>query len=130
MKMADAKAGFTLIELMVVVIIIAALASMVLPRVIPASDQAKAKIARGDMANIAVALKLYRLQNDEYPGDLGAITEKYLERDPIDPWGNRYEYKTPGEAQNHPFDLWSWGIDRKNGSSDDIKHWDTGRTTE
>ena len=61
------RQGFTLIELMVVVVIIAALAGMVLPRLLPASDEAKRNISKGDIASVTVALKLYRLQNDRFP---------------------------------------------------------------
>ena len=64
------RSGFTLIELMVVVVIIAALAGMVLPRVLPASTEAKANIAKGDMAGISVALKMFKLHNDRFPRHL------------------------------------------------------------
>ena len=121
------QAGFTLIELMVVVIIIAALAGMVLPRVIPASDEAKKNIAKGDMANIAVALKLYRLYTGAYPQSLSALTDTagqgpYLESEPIDPWKNRYGYRFLSEDAVPPFDMWSAGPDKREGTGDDVKY--------
>ncbi|MDP6631382.1 MAG: type II secretion system major pseudopilin GspG [Kiritimatiellia bacterium] len=123
--------GFTLIELMVVVIIIAALATMVLPRVLPASDDAKSKIALGDIANITVALKMYRLHNDTYPKDLDVLMqpstsktwkEPYLENKPNDPWKRKYQYKYPGSHNTFGFDLWSTGPDEQ-GADDDITNW-------
>lgn len=120
------QSGFTLIELMVVVIIIAALAGMVLPRVIPASDEAKKNIARGDMANISVALKLYRLNQGTYPTSLDSLMDAtkpgpYLENAPIDPWKTRYGYKFVGEDSLPPFAMWSAGPDKREGTSDDVK---------
>jgi general secretion pathway protein G len=127
--------GFTLIELMVVVIIIAALAGMVLPRLLPASDSAKRKIARGDVANITVAIKLYRLHNDRYPTTdegvdilLAPSTSKdwkepFLDRKPIDPWGRKYQYRYPGTRNTAGFDLWSMGPDGKDGTDDDVSNW-------
>jgi len=122
--------GFTLIELMVVVIIIAALAGMVLPHVLPASEEAKKKIARGDIANISMALKMYRLHNGKYPASsqgLDVLTapdpkyggEPYLEKDPVDPWGNKYIYKNPG-AGGKGFDIVSGGPDGAEGGDDDV----------
>lgn len=118
--MNNRQSGFTLIELMVVVIIIAALAGMVLPRVIPAADDAKGKIALGDMANISVAIKLYRLETGSYPATLDAVG-KHLEKKPLDPWGSAYRYRFVGEDNVPEFELWSVGADKLEGSSDDIK---------
>src|SRR4051812_37291191 len=99
--------GFTLIELMLVVIIIGALVAMVMPRLAGRSEQAKVQAAQADIsANIATALKLYELDNGKYPGDedggLGALATKpatatnwngpYIEKKPIDPWGHEYKY--------------------------------------
>ncbi len=118
------QGGFTLIELMVVVIIIAALAGMVLPRVIPASDEAKKNISQGDMANIATALKLYRLYNGAYPSTLDALKDPagpgpYLESDPIDPWKHEYHYTFVGEDSIPPFNIWSDGPE---GSGNDVQY--------
>lgn len=128
--------GFTLIELMVVVIIIAALAGMVLPKVLPASDAAKENIARGDVANITMALKLYRLYNNAYPttqqglnlllqpSQDGSWKEPYLDNKPNDPWKRPYEYRCPGQHNPSGFDLWSVGKDPQD-ASDDITNWQT-----
>lgn len=125
-----AESGFTLIELMVVVIIIAALAGMVLPKVLPASDAAKSKIARGDIANITVSLKLYKLHEGKYPGSLSDLLKKsasrdwkdsYLEKPAIDPWKQPYRYKYPG-SHNNAFDLWSDGAE--DGPDDDVTNWE------
>ena len=128
--------GFTLIELMVVVIIIAALAGMVLPRVIPMSDEAKRNIAKGDIASISVGLKMYRLHNDKYPSTtegLNALMQApssarnwhgpYLEKRPLDPWRREYRYKHPGAQNTIGFDLWSVGPDEQS-SSDDVTNWE------
>ncbi len=127
--------GFTLIELMVVVIIIAALAGMVIPHVLPASEEAKKKISKGDIANIEMALKLYRLHHGGYPSSdqgLDALlqpsdspdwNEPYLENEPIDPWGQEYRYRNPGTHNPRRFDLWSVGPDGEDGSQDDVTNW-------
>jgi general secretion pathway protein G len=128
MKRNDRSGGFTLIELMVVVVIIAALAGMVLPRLLPASDEAKRNISRGDIASITVALKLYRLQNDKFPTTeegLKALVPKHLEKTPKDPWKNEYEYKYGSGARSTAgFDIWSLGPDGQEGTEDDVNNWD------
>lgn len=130
------RSGFTLIELMVVVIIIAALAGMVLPHVLPASAEAKRKIARGDIANISMALKMYRLHNNRYPTSAEGLdalmnpssksgwNEPYLERDPVDPWGTKYKYIYPGVHGGLGFDISSAGPDAQEGTADDVNSWD------
>jgi len=126
--------GFTLIELMIVVIIIAALAAMVAPNLIGRSDEAKAKIAQGDLASLDTALKLYRLDKGAYPtGEQGlevllvapgAGREPYLEKPALDPWRRKYQYRYPGTHRPSSYDLFSVGADGKEGTEDDIKNWE------
>lgn len=128
------RSGFTLIELMIVVIIIAALAAMVAPNLIGRSDEAKAKIAQGDLASLDTVLKLYRLDKGNYPAteqgldvllvSPGAGREPYLERKAIDPWGRAYRYRCPGVHRTTSYDLSSLGRDGKEGTDDDIKNWE------
>jgi general secretion pathway protein G len=130
--------GFTLIELMLVVIIIGALTAMVMPRLAGRTEQAKVSAAQADIsANIATALKLYELDNGRYPssedGGLTALLTKpgsvnnwngpYLEKKPVDPWGREYQYKSPGTHRTYDYDLFSMGNDGIE-SDDDIKNWE------
>ena len=132
------KKGFTLIELMLVVIIIGALTAMVMPRLAGRTEQAKVSAGKADIsANIATALKLYELDNGTFPstsdGGLQALLVKpasssswngpYLEKKPIDPWGREYQYKSPG-AHRADYDLSSLGRDGVE-NEDDIKNWET-----
>lgn len=128
--------GFTLIELMLVVIIIGALVAMVMPRLTGRGEQARASAAKADIqANIATALKLYELDNGNFPSSeegLTALLNKpassqnwngpYLEKNPIDPWGREYKYKSPGEHRSD-YDLYSLGKDGVE-SQDDVKNWE------
>jgi len=126
----NGKKGFTLIEILVVVAIIGALAGMVLPRLVGRSEQAKATIARVDIdSNIASALKLYQLDNGMYPATsqgLDALMKlpttspipavwngPYLEKDAIDPWGRKYQYQNPGTHNTNGYDLFSFGPNEK-----------------
>ena len=129
--------GFTLIELMLVVIIIGTLVAMVLPRFVGRGEQAKAAAVRADIqANIATGLKLYELDNGNFPSTedgLNALLNKpssaagwigpYLEKKPIDSWGREYKYKCPGEHRPADYDLYSLGKDGTE-SADDIKNWE------
>jgi len=128
--------GFTLIELMLVVIIIGALVAMVMPRLTGRSEQARIAAAQADIkANIATALKLHELDNGNFPSTsegLQALLHKsasannwngpYLERKPLDPWGREYNYESPGKHRVD-YDLYSLGKDGVE-SEDDIKNWD------
>lgn len=129
--------GFTLIEIMLVVIIIGALAAMIVPRLAGRSEQAKASVAKADLMNISTALKLYELDNGSFPSTaqgLSALREKssatpaprnwngpYLEKDPLDPWGNAYVYAAPG-THRPDYDLSSRGKDAA-AADDDIVNW-------
>lgn len=137
---AQTNRGFTLIELMIVVIILAALAAMIVPRLSGRAEQAKVNIAQSDInANLATALKLYQLDNGNFPTTeqgLEALLTKpgtepvpsnwngpYIEKDPIDPWGNPYKYRCPGTDNKAGYDLYSMGRDQTEGTEDDVKNW-------
>lgn len=119
--------GFTLIEIMVVVVIIGILAALIAPNIIGRDDQARVTAAKSDLNAIAQALDMYKMDNFRYPGtDLGleALVKQpaeaknwpqggYLPTMPQDPWGNPYVYVQPGV--NGPFDLISRGADGREG---------------
>ena len=122
--------GFTLIEVMVVVVILGLLAAIVVPKVMSRPDEARAVAAHADIAAITQALKLYRLDNSVYPTTeqgLAALVAKpatdpvplnwkpggYLDRLPKDPWGGDYQYLNPGT--HGEIDVWSLGADRQPG---------------
>ena len=131
--------GFTLVEIMLVVIIIAALSAMVVPRLVGRSEQAKKQVAHSDIdANLSTGLKLYELDNGGFPSTtqgLSALRTKpskppvpqnwngpYIEKDPTDPWGRPYQYVSPGKHRPD-YDLYSMGKDEAS-EEDDINNWE------
>jgi len=138
-KRRAAQAGFTLIELMVVLVIIGVLAALIVPNVLERADDAKITAARTDVTNIMQALKLYRLDNNRYPTQdqgLQALIAKpateplpqnwkpYLEKLPNDPWGHSYQYLNPGVKGE--VDVMSFGADGQpggEGKNADIGSW-------
>ena len=140
------RGGFTLIELMLVVIIIAALAAMVMPRLAGRTEEARRGVAQADIqGNIALALKLYEVDNGRYPSTeqgLAALLQKptapptsnnwkgpYLEQEPIDPWKKPYLYRYPGAHPPRDYDLYSVGPDGAEGN-DDVTNWQASTTAE
>ncbi|MCQ9617064.1 type II secretion system major pseudopilin GspG [Paenalcaligenes niemegkensis] len=133
------QAGFSLIEIMVVVVIMSIMAVLIVPNLMDRPDQARATAARQDVASIMQALKLYRLDNGSYPDNeqgLSALVVKpstgrtpnnwrsYLERLPDDPWGNPYHYLNPGNYAD--IDVFSLGADGEpggEGNNADIGSW-------
>lgn len=129
------KKGFTLIELMLVVVILGILVAMVVPRLAGRSEQARKAAAKADIeSNIALALDMYELDNGSYPEDLGALITKpstggenwhgpYLKKKPLDPWGKEYSYKR-SSGHGRDYDLYSLGADGADGGGDDVTNWD------
>ncbi|MCM0080128.1 type II secretion system major pseudopilin GspG [Geomonas sp. Red32] len=139
--------GFTLIELMVVIVILGILAAVVAPKIIGRSDDAKISDAKVQIRNIETALKLYKLDNGFYPSTdqglqalvtkptTGKIPTKYKDEGylenksvPKDPWGTDYVYLSPGEHGD--YDLYSFGADGVrggDGKNADIESWNLGK---
>ncbi len=122
--------GFTLIEVMVVVVILGILALMVVPRIMGRPDEARVVKAQHDIRAIEAALNLYRLDNYQYPDSAEGIQMlkgKYLDRVPKDPWQNEYVYDKPG-SHGLEFDLYSLGADGAQGGEEgvdkDIGNWE------
>ena len=135
----DAR-GFTLIEIMVVIVILGVLAALIVPRVLDRPDEARRVAARADIAALVGALKLYRLDNQRYPTNeqgLEALVRKpsvgvvppnwrvYVEKLPNDPWGHPYRYLNPGLKGE--IDVYSTGADGEpggTGNDADIGSWE------
>lgn len=134
--------GFTLIEIMVVVVIMGILAALVVPKLMGRTDDARIIAARQDVATLMQGLKLYRLDNQRYPtteqGLQALITKPttgpaangwksggYLDRLPMDPWGNPYQYLSPGiKGEVDVFSLGADGQPGGTGNDADIGSWD------
>ncbi|MDD5072486.1 MAG: type II secretion system major pseudopilin GspG [Candidatus Omnitrophica bacterium] len=113
-----ARSGFTFVEILLVVVIIGILASMVLPRFVGRSEDARRQVAMSDInTSIATALDMYELDNGQYPdklddllvkpGDLKSWNGPYLKKRPVDPWGRDYVYKPSTDKKD--YDLMSYG---------------------
>jgi general secretion pathway protein G len=131
--------GFTLIELMVVLVIIGVLASLIIPNVLERADEARTTAAKTDIGNLSQALKLYKLDNQNYPSSeqgLQALATKptlglappnwkpYVDKVPNDPWGHPYQYMVPGIKNE--VDVMSFGADGQiggEGKNADIGSW-------
>ncbi len=138
--------GFTLIEIMVVVVILGILAAVVVPRIMDRPDEARIIKAKTDIRSLKAALNLYKLDNFQYPTTdqgLEALVKKptippepphwkasgYVETLPTDPWGRPYQYLSPG--QHGPVDIYSLGADGQlggSGANADIGSWNLNKT--
>ena len=114
----DGEEGFTLVELMVVIVIIGLLATVVVINVMPASDRAAATKARADLATLEQGIEMYRLTNLAHPtseqGLQMLVQSGQIRRLPNDPWGNPYRYAAPGR-EGQPFEIYSFGADGREG---------------
>lgn len=120
--------GFTLIEIMVVVVILGILAALVVPNIMERPDHARRAAAKQDIRSLVNALKMYRLDNFDYPSSLSEVAP-YLEgRVPKDPWRRDYQYQRGGHRSGGAakFDVYSYGadgIEGGNGLDADIGNW-------
>jgi general secretion pathway protein G len=129
--------GFTLIEMLLVMVILVALAAVVLPKFTGRSEEANVTAANTTIANLEVALDAFEVDTGRYPTTtegLKALVEEpsnlqkwkgpYIRRDVADdPWGNPYVYTQPGRHNKYGFDLYSYGPDGREGGDDDIDNW-------
>jgi general secretion pathway protein G len=131
--------GFTLIELMVVLVIIGVLAALIVPNVLDRADDARATAAKTDVNNLVQALKLYKLDNQRFPtaeqglqalvakpssGPIPCNWKPYLDKLPNDPWGRSYQYLNPGVKGE--IDVLSFGADGQaggEGKNADVGSW-------
>ena len=140
------QGGFTLIEIMVVVVILGILAAFVVPNIMDKPDEARIVKAKQDIRALESALSMYKLDNFYYPSTqqgLEALVAKpsgepeprnyktggYIKSLPKDPWGNTYQYLSPG-TKNAEFDIFSLGADNRpggEGSAADIGNWDAAK---
>lgn len=142
MQQVKKNKGFTLLEVMVVLVIIGLLVAIVAPNVLDNQDKAMVQKAKADLASLEQALEMYRLDNFNYPTSeqgLDALVTQptlapqpdnyrengYIRRLPTDPWGNDYQYRQPGEHGR--VDIYSLGADGREGGEDlnaDIGNWE------
>ncbi len=141
-NMLKSRSGFTLIEILVVVVILGILATMVIPKIMGRPEEARRTKAAVDIKSIETALNLYKIDNGSFPSTeqgLIALVEKpdtgeiprnwkvggYLKKVPKDPWGAEYVYLSPGSSG--PYDLSSYGSDSEQGGEGkyaDINSWE------
>jgi len=139
MRKKESQRGFTLLELMVVVVIIGVLGALIVPNFMDRPNEARVTAAKTDISSIMQALKLYKLDNHRYPtseqgldalvnrpatGPAPANWKSYMDKLPNDPWGNPYQYLNPGVRGE--VDVLSFGADGKNGGEGfdaDIGSW-------
>ena len=133
--------GFTLLEVMVVIVILGILASMVVPNLMGSQERANMQKAVSDITALETSLSMYKMDNYKYPSTeqgLDALVTQtdvepmprrfpeggYVKRLPNDPWGNEYQLLNPGEHSN--MDVFSMGPDGESGTDDDIGNWNLG----
>lgn len=131
------RAGFTLVELLLVLVILGVLAAIVIPKFSGRTEQARETAAKTQISGFSTALDAFEVDNGYYPSGsegLGELIEKsktatnwrgpYLKQAiPADPWGNAYIYESPGKHNTSGYDISSMGPDGRAGTKDDIANW-------
>ena len=127
--------AFTLVEMLLVVTIIGILAALVIPRIVGVGERSRITAAKADInGGIKSALGQYEVDNGFFPKSLQDLVTQpsnaknwhgpYLEKLPVDPWGNPYVYYYPGKHTASSYDLLSVGFDAKEGTEDDVTSWE------
>lgn len=137
------RGGFTLVELLLVLVILGTLAAIVLPKFAGRTEQARITAARTQLAAFATALDAFEVDNGYYPKGSDGLKDliiqprdapnwkgPYLRQNeiPLDPWGRPYIYECPGRHNPNGYDLMSMGPDGQPNTDDDITNWSTGST--
>ncbi len=132
------RSGFTLVEMLLVLVILATLAAVVIPKFAGRTQQAKITAAQTQIANLETSLDSFEIDNGFYPNSSDGLTAlvtqpnnaqdwkgPYMKKGvPTDPWGNAYVYTYPGKNNQNGYDLMSMGPDGKAGGGDDITNWE------
>jgi general secretion pathway protein G len=132
------RSAFTLVEMLLVLVILAVLAAIVIPKFAGRSQQAKVTAAQSQISSIEMALDAFEVDNGFFPAGgagLNALIDQpsnatnwkgpYLKKGvPLDPWGNNYVYSYPGKNNPQGYDLMSVGPDGRAGGDDDLTNWD------
>jgi general secretion pathway protein G len=130
------QGGFTLVEMLLVLVILATLAAIVVPKFAGRSEQARITAAQTQIANLEIVLDSFEVDNGTYPKGSNGLRDlveqpsyaknwrgPYIEEIPLDPWGNAYLYEYPGKRNSQGFDLVSMGPDGRSGGGDDITNY-------
>lgn len=136
----SARQGFTLVEMLLVLVILGVLAAIVYPKVAGRGEQARVTSTQTQISAFKTALDAFEVDNGYYPrgrNGLADLVQKprdavnwrgpYLESIPKDPWGNDYLYENPGKHNPNSYDIMSLGPDARSGTEDDIGNWTTGK---
>jgi general secretion pathway protein G len=129
------RSAFTLVEMLLVLVILATLAAIVIPKMAGRSQQAKVTAAQSQINSFEMALDAFEVDNGYYPKTLDSLLDQppnapqwkgpYLKKGiPPDPWGNPYTYEYPGKHNANGYDIMSMGPDGRAGDDDDIVNWD------
>jgi general secretion pathway protein G len=132
--------GFTLVEMLLVLVILGVLAAIVYPKVAGRGEQARVTSTKTQIAAFKTALNLFEVDNGYYPKGRNGLLDlvqkprdavnwhgPYLETLPKDPWGNDYIYESPGKHNAGSYDIMSMGPDLRSGTEDDIGNWEEGK---
>lgn len=126
------KAGFTLVEMLLVLVILSTLAALVVPKLAGRTQQADETAAQSDISTMSNLLDAFEVDNGYYPDTSDGLEllvvdpgdsrwrGPYMEKVPVDPWGNAYIYEYPGSENESGFDLYSMGVDGRENTEDDI----------
>lgn len=134
----NSQKGFTLVELLLVLVILGTLAAIVVPKFAGRTEQARVTATQTQIANFGVVLDAFEVDNGYYPKGKNGLLDlvqqpreaanwrgPYLKGEiPNDPWGNPYVYECPGKHNESGYDLYSTGFDGRAGTEDDINNWD------